>query len=301
MKRILKSIISAFILLCPMMTGTAGAAESFSWVADSLKTVELLNITVKDQRNAIATVRIGFSNPTMAFEISNVNADLIIDGRTCCSVATRNIIAVEKKSDKTYLTDVDIVIPEDANIFSILNVLKSRYKASFSLSASMKVAMRGGLGATFRTDIPLDGILKSEVLITHLLEKPFSISPLPGQFSVKSFDILYIDELGSDGFQALLEIGIDSPSLMKISPEIGIAGMMKLSGAEAFDIESVYRLDIKSGYRMYYIPVRGKLAEGFNPCALLNLLKSGSRETLSIVLRQPKIVGEKEITIFSYE
>lgn len=292
-----KTILTAVLVL--ISTGALCAPkENFSWIADSLKGLELLNVTVKDSLNAVATVRLEFSNPIGAFEISDVNADFLIDDMACFKASTVNIIPIEKKCRKTYLSDVNISIPEGSNVFHILNVLKQRYRPEMNLDASIKVAMRGGLGVNVRKNIDLDGIFHADSLCAQFLGKDFSISPVPGQFSISSFDVLYMDEEGTDSFLALLEIGLKAPSVMKVTPEIGLAGKIMFSGKDAFYIESVYKLDIKSGERMYYIPIKGKVLDGFNPCTLLNLLKSGDSGNLSMILYQPKIAGNREIPLY---
>lgn len=296
MKKI--ALISAILALGSFSNAYSAPKENFSWIADSLKSLELLNLTVKDSLNAVATVRIGFSNPIGAFEISDVNASCLIDGAECFRAATVNIMAIEKKCDKTYLTDVNLSMPEGSNVFRILNILKQRYKPQMNLDASIKVAMRGGMGITVRRNIDMDGIFHTDSLCAQILGKSFSISHVPGEFSVRSFDVLYMDEIGTDGFHALLEIGLQAPSLMKVTPEIGLAGKIIFSGKDAFYIESVYKLDIKAGERMYYIPIKGKVLDGFNPCTLLKLLKSEDNGNLSIILSQPKIVGNREIPLY---
>ena len=272
--------------------------SSYSWITDSLKTIELVNVSVKDSKHAVATVRIGFNNPKGAFEISQVCADFAVDGRQCFSASTVNIIAVEKKCDKTYLADVDITIPDSTNFFNILNVLKVRYSPRMTLDTSFKVALRGGMGIRLHKVFQLDEIFKADALEASFLGTQFGIYPLPGKFSVEAFDILYIDEIGTDGFLALIEMKMVAPAVMKASPEIGFAGTIKFSGKDAFSFESVYKLDIKSGERVYYIPIRGRMLGGFNPCEMLNLLKNPCRESLSIVFEKPRIADGKEVVFF---
>lgn len=281
------------------VTAAFGAHNSENWIVDSLKTVELVNVQVKDSLNAIATVRIGFNNPKGAFEISGINAGLSIDGKECFRVSCDNIIAIEKQCDKTYLADMNISLAEGGNPFRILNILKLRYKPHINLNLSLKVALRGGLGVNLRRSISLDDILRVDTLEAGFLDSPFSISPLPGRFSVRSFDMLYLDEIGPDAFLALLEVGLDSPSVMKASPELGFAGRLKFSGRDAIRFDSVYKLDIKSGHRTYYIQITGKRLDGFNPFELLNLMKNPCRETLSVIFEKPRIADGREVSLFS--
>ncbi|MCQ2153823.1 MAG: hypothetical protein MJY44_04570 [Bacteroidales bacterium] len=291
----LRSIAACILMTLPLkMAG----ASSYSWVADSLRSLELLNVTVRDPHHAVATVRIGFNNPGGAFEISEVKAGCLVDGVEIFRASTLNLIAVGKKCDATYLTDVEIVIPEESNFFNILNVLKIRYRARLELDASIRIGLRGGLGARISRRIPLEGIFAPERLATSFIGRGFSLVAGAGTFKINHFDVLYVDEAGPDGFRALLEIGLEAPPLMKVVPEMGIGGMMRLSGHDAFLIESENKLDIKSGDRMYYVPVRGRMAEGFNPCLLLNLLKSDSDETLSIVFSKPAIASGVQALLF---
>lgn len=272
--------------------------SSYSWITDSLKTIELVNVSVKDSNHAVATVRIGFNNPKGAFEISQVSAVFAVDGRQCFNASTANIIAVEKKCNKTYLADVDIVIPDSTNFFNILNVLKVRYSPRMTLDTSFKVALRGGVGIKLHKLFQMDEIFKADALEANFLGTQFSIYPLPGKFSVEAFDILYIDEIGTDGFLALIEMKMVAPAVMKASPELGFVGTIKYSGKEAFCFESVYKLDIKSGERVYYIPIKGRMLGGFNPCEMLNMLKNPCRESLSIVFEKPRIADGKEVLFF---
>lgn len=284
MKRLL--IILSLLLAIP-----AGAKNSFSWIADSLKTIELVNVSATDASHATATVRIGFSNPGVGFEISDVSADFLVDGKKCFNASTVNIIAIEKKCDKTYLADIGISIPQGANPLGILNVLKRRYPAQMELDCSFKVAMRGGMGITLSQKINLNELVNIE---------PFSISAatFAGKFSVDSFDILYIDEDKADACLALLELKMTAPAVAKGIPEFSFGGKLKFCGADALRVEAVYDIDVKSGTRMYYLPFRCQLLGGFNPCLLLNMLKPSGNERLSIVFEKPWFVKGKEFTLF---
>jgi len=280
-----------FAMFSLLLSVAAGAKNNFSWIADSLKTIELVNVSATDATHATATVRIGFSNPGTGFEISNVSADFLVDGQKCFNASTVNIIAVEKKCDKTYLADINISIPEGANPLSILNVLRRRYKAQLSLDCSFKVSLRGGVGITLHQEIDLNELVNIE---------PFSVSAstFAGKFSFDGFDILYIDEMGTDSCLALLEMKLTAPAVAKGIPEFSFGGKLKFCGTEAIRLSALYDIDIKDGNRMYYIPFSCSLLNGFNPCLLLNMLKPSGNETLSIVFERPRFVKGVEVTMF---
>ena len=292
-------------------TQTDGAQQektpaAYAWVADSLKNFTVLDVRETGPRSAKMGVRLDFNNPmSLAFELSQLHAHLLVDGQPCFEITSPGTLIISRKARETYLTEVQVALAEGANVFSVLNVLRSRNRPELTLDFSARVALRGGaLGAVIHKTMSLDDYLETERLKAVLAGLSFEYKMLGMTLggTLHGFDLVFLDLDGQNDASALLEMDLECTNMAQLLPEMHLDASVKVDDRQAFDFASKYDLDIKPGRRQYYIPVTLRQSAEFNPCLLLNLLRDkaeGERYTfklsmdLQMLLRLP--VGSKTL------
>lgn len=90
--------------------------------------------------------------------------------------------------------------------------------------------------------------------------------------SVTSFNIVSIAPQGLTGITALVEIGIHNPT---VGFEItNLNAIIKMKGQEMIYLSADQLMVEGHSEKQYDIPVKGRLADGFNPFQLLKLLSN---------------------------
>lgn len=85
-----------------------------------------------------------------------------------------------------------------------------------------------------------------------------------------SFKLLSVSLQGADGMTLVVEVGIDNPGMgFEVT---GLNALMKLDGTSALVLTSDQLIVEGRTEKVYVIPMRGRIAEGFNPFRLLHLL-----------------------------
>lgn len=90
--------------------------------------------------------------------------------------------------------------------------------------------------------------------------------------SVTSFNIVSIAPQGLTGITALVEIGIHNPT---VGFEVtNLNAIIKMKGQEMIYLSADQLMVEGHSEKQYDIPVKGRLADGFNPFQLLKLLSN---------------------------
>lgn len=99
---------------------------------------------------------------------------------------------------------------------------------------------------------------------------------------VTSFDIVSITPRGLSELAATVEVGINNPTIPFTVRDI--LGTIKLDGNPCLDITADQVLVDGNREKIYSVPLRARLCEGFNPFSLLTMLQNQdlSRFTVDI-------------------
>ncbi len=108
-------------------------------------------------------------------------------------------------------------------------------------------------------------------LVTLLLS---SCSSQVKDISVTSFRLVSIAPQGVGGITALVEVGIKNPS---VGFEVtDVHAVVKMDGEEALTLTADQLMVPARSEKVYDIPLKGQIVEGFNPFQLLKLLSDST-------------------------
>lgn len=257
-------------ILCLLVV--SGCGKSFKDI--SVTDFEIVSVTPSssDLSSAQALLKVGISNPIVGFELTGLNGLLKVDGKPCVCISTDQLI-VFGKSDRTYMIPVSVTVPDGANIFDILNVLKTRNKPRFVVGVSGKVALRGGAGFVVQRDISLDSFIDAKSLISSV--SGFNLKKL----IINGINIVSVESEGVDRCRILFDVNLSNP-YVKIEVS-DIEALLKMDSVPGIDLRSAGTTVIEKGDNVYFLSLEGFLSEGFNPCSLLKLLQSSGAPSLT--------------------
>lgn len=268
--RIVKKTVAAGLLIAVMLI-LAGCGKTYRDI--SLSSLEFVSITPRGESSGDALLRVGLNNPISAFELTDISAILKIEGVACVEFSTDQLM-IAAKCDKIYTIPVSVDIPEGANIFELLNVLKSGNESDISLEVSARPALRGGLGLRVKRTIPLGDKINMGDFVSTVIGK--SVKDL----KITDLEICSIKTGDSrDSCEVLMRIGLNNPYM---SFELSsLSGIVKLNGVKGINISDEDLTVISKGNNVYYITLVGSRVAGFNLCSLLNLLKNSGQPSLT--------------------
>ena len=237
-----------------------------------VESFELVSVTPTGADSGDALVRVGLDNPISAFELFDASATLKVGDVSCATIATDQLV-VSGKCSRTYLVPVRISIPDGANLFELLNVLKSENVPLLSMDVSGKVALRGGMGVNVNRNISLSDKMDLGQYVSALAGKSFK------DFTVTDFELCSVKTIGNDRCEVVFKLGVSNPY---ISLELSsMSGVLKLDGVNGLEIYDRDLTVVPKGESAHYLSFDGKISDGFNPCILLNILKETGAPSLS--------------------
>lgn len=94
------------------------------------------------------------------------------------------------------------------------------------------------------------------------------------ELKVTSFEIVSITPSGTSELDATVRLGLHNPL---VSFEVtDVIGTLKMEGKPCLHLTADQLIVAGNSDKVYTIPVRGTIAEGFNPFQLLNLINGAS-------------------------
>lgn len=91
---------------------------------------------------------------------------------------------------------------------------------------------------------------------------------------ITSFEIVSVTPRGLNGLDVLVKIGIDNPAVeFEVSD---LAGTLRLEGMPCLSISADPLTVSGKSVKTYSVPLRGQLADGFNPFQLLRIINGYS-------------------------
>lgn len=94
------------------------------------------------------------------------------------------------------------------------------------------------------------------------------------EISVTSFEIVSVTPSGLSDLDALIKLGIHNPA---VPFEVTDAtGTLKIAGKPSLSLSTDQLIVAGNSDKVYSIPIKGKIAEGFNPFELLKLINGSS-------------------------
>lgn len=149
MKRIATIALSCLFLL----TG----CHSFKDV--KVTSADLAQITPMGLTAIKAVVEVGIDNPTMAFELKDVQGLLRMNGDSCLVVTSQGV-KVDGRCSKSYFIPLEGKLADGFNPFSLLQILSTRDLSIFTIDVRAKGVLRSGIGKVIEyKDIPLDSLI----------------------------------------------------------------------------------------------------------------------------------------------
>lgn len=97
-----------------------------------------------------------------------------------------------------------------------------------------------------------------------------------------SFDIVSLSPRGFTGVDALVELGVDNPA---VSFELfDMSGFVKLDGVPCLRLTADQLVVQGKCSKIYSVPVKGQLADGFNPFSMLTLFQNADLSRITVDL-----------------
>jgi len=152
MKGLRLIIVSVFVLLLSACTNSLKNMDVTS--------LRLLSLAPKSLDSVTALVEIGINNPSMSFELSDINATIRFKAKDAIYV-TADRLVVDARTEKLYDLPLNGKCAEDFNPFDLLQLVSNKADTKdISISVEAKVSMRGGLGKNIEyNEITLDQLL----------------------------------------------------------------------------------------------------------------------------------------------
>ena len=158
MKRIARIFVLS-LLLPLLLTGCKG--KGFQDIA--ITSMKLVSIVPEGFSNVTALVEIGVHNPTVTFQLSNVEAQARFQGDVALT-ATSETIQIPAHSDAVYLVPLRGRLSEGFNPLKLLRLLGD--EASFddiTFDVRGRASLRSGLGRNIEMlDIPLSSLFGAQ-------------------------------------------------------------------------------------------------------------------------------------------
>lgn len=259
-----------FAFLCVLVV--SGCGKSVKDI--SLTDFEIVSVTPSssDSSSAQALLKVGLSNPIVGFELTGLTGLLKVDGKPCVRISADQLI-VFGKSERTYMIPASVTVPDGANIFDILNVLKTRNSPRVSVGVSGKVALRGGAGFTVHRDISLDSFIDAKSLTSGV--SGINLKKL----IINGINVVSVEPEGTDKCRVLFDVNLSNPYVkIEISD---IEALLKMDSIPGIDLRSAGTTVIEKGDNVYFFSLEGSLSGGFNPCSLLKLLQASGAPSLT--------------------
>lgn len=239
----------------------------------SLSSFEFVSLAPKGERSGEALIKLGLNNPIQAFELTDINGILKIGDTACVSIHTDQLM-ISGKCDKVYSVPFTVSIPEGANLFELLKVLKTNGVPEISIDFSARPALRGGIGVKIKGNYNLSEKMQMGGFVSSVIGKSFK------DLKVTDFELCEVNTANSvDSCQVLMKFGLVNPYIpFELS---SVSGKLQLNGIPGINITDKDLTVVKKGEGIYYLTFDGELASGFNPCLLLNLLKQSGQPSLT--------------------
>ncbi len=126
----------------------------------SVTSFNIVSIAPQGLSGITALVEIGIHNPTVGFEVTNLNATIKMKGQDMIYLSADQLM-VEGHSEKQYDIPVKGKLAEGFNPFQLLRLLSNEADMQdMTLSVSARPALRGGVGKTIEiNDMPLKELI----------------------------------------------------------------------------------------------------------------------------------------------
>ncbi len=126
----------------------------------SVTSFNILSIAPQGLSGITALVEIGIHNPTVGFEVTNLNATIKMKGQDMIYLSADQLM-VEGHSEKQYDIPVKGKLAEGFNPFQLLRLMSNEADMQdMTLSISARPALRGGVGKMIEiNDIPLKELI----------------------------------------------------------------------------------------------------------------------------------------------
>lgn len=154
-------LFARILLLTLLLTLLLSGCKSRGFQDVAITSVRLVSIVPEGFNNVTAVVEVGVRNPTVAFELSQVEALARFQGEPALT-ATSETITIPKHSDSVYLIPLRGRLSEGFNPFRLLRLLAD--EASFddiTFDVRCRASLRSGFGRNIElSDIPLSTLLR---------------------------------------------------------------------------------------------------------------------------------------------
>lgn len=262
--------IKEILLILAALIVAAGCSKTYKDI--NVTSFELVSVSPYGQREGTALVKVGLDNPIAAFELLGASATLKVGDAPCATISTDQLM-VSAKCVREYLVPVRVEIPEGANLFELLNMLKASDAPLISMDVSGKVAMRGGMGVNVNRNISLSDKMDFAKYVSSLEGKSFM------DFTITALELCSVKTRESDMCEILLKLGVSNPYVgFEVS---SLSGILKLDGVNGIELYDKDLTVVSKGDNVYYLTFDGKISGGFNPCILLSILKSSGAPALT--------------------
>lgn len=143
-----------FIAACLLLTSCGKGVKDIA-----LTSFRLLSVSPQGLNGVTLLVEVGVDNPTVGFEITDVNAVLKLDTAPAL-LLTADQLMVEGHSQKNYTIPLKGQIADGFNPFQLLRLISDDSVMSrLTADVSARAALRGGLGKNIEIkDIKLDSL-----------------------------------------------------------------------------------------------------------------------------------------------
>lgn len=152
--------IILLMVLCALLLG---GCKGKSYKDIKVTSVRLVSIVPEGLADLTALIEVGVHNPTVAFEVTDLEGIARFQGEDALSVSADQLI-VSGNSDKVYSIPLKGHISKGFNPFQLLKLLgKDASYDDITLSVKGKIALRGGLGKNIELkDVPLGSLLNKQ-------------------------------------------------------------------------------------------------------------------------------------------
>ena len=143
-----------FIAACLLLTSCGKGVKDIA-----LTSFRLLSVSPQGLNGVTLLVEVGVDNPTVGFEITDVNAVLKLDTAPAL-LLTADQLMVEGHAQKNYTIPLKGQIADGFNPFQLLRLISDDSVMSrLTADVSARAALRGGLGTNIDIeDIKLDSL-----------------------------------------------------------------------------------------------------------------------------------------------
>lgn len=143
-----------FIAACLLLTSCGKGVKDIA-----LTSFRLVSVSPQGLSGVTMLVEVGVDNPTVGFEITDVNAVLKLDSVPAL-LLTADQLMVEGRAQKLYTIPLKGQIAEGFNPFQLLRLISDDSVMSrLTADVSARAALRGGLGKNIEMkDIKLDSL-----------------------------------------------------------------------------------------------------------------------------------------------